>query len=367
MNPNQRFRETMRFGQPDRIPLEPGWPRESTLKVWHQQGLPAEEEWLPYLFHQLTLPVEAAFILTPVNVNFTMLPTFEEKVLERHQDHIVVQDWMGAIVEISDQYDVSYLRYAKDFVTRDWHRFPVQNRQDWEEKIRWRYNSNDPQRLQSSDGRDGILSLTFNGPFWQMREWCGFEGLCFLMAEQPDFVQTMADFWSEFITNILERIVTRTRIDRVMVSEDMAYKAHSMISPRMIRRFILPAWQRWIRILSQAGDPVIMIDSDGYIGELLSLFIEAGFDATWPVEVAAGNDLVTYRRQYGQRIAFGGGIDKRALAAGGAVMQSELDRLAPVIRSGGYLPGCDHGVPPDISWPNFVAYSRRLAELTGWL
>jgi hypothetical protein len=110
-----------------------------------------------------------------------------------------------------------------------------------------------------------------------------------------------------------------------------------------------------------------MVDSDGYIGELLPLFIEAGFDATWPVEVAAGNDLVAYRQRYGQRIAFGSGIDKRALSAGGIVMQSELDRLAPVIRSGGYLPGCDHGVPPDISWPNFVAYSQRLAELTGWL
>ena len=76
------------------------------------------------------------------------------------------------------------------------------------------------------------------------------------------------------------------------------------------------------------------------------------------MEVAAGNDMVAYRRQYGRSIAFGGGIDKRALATGGAVMQAELERLAPVIRSGGYLPGCDHGVPPDISWPNFVAYSQ---------
>ncbi len=357
----------MRFGQPDRIPFEPGWPRESTLKVWHQQGLPAEEEWLSYLLRLLTLPAEAAFILTPVKTNFTMVPTFEEKVLEHSQGHIIAQDWTGAIVEISDQYDVTYLRYAKDFVTRRWHRFPVQNCQDWMEKLVWRYNPNDPQRFTATENGDGIQSLAFNGPFWQMREWCGLEGLCFLMAEQPDFVQDLADFWSEFVTNILERVVTQIRIDRVMVSEDMAYKAHSMISPPMIRRFLLPVWQRWIRLLRQAGDPVIMVDSDGYIGELLPLFIEAGFDATWPVEVAAGNDLVTYRRKYGKSIAFGGGIDKRALAAGGTVMKSELDRLAPVIRSGGYLPGCDHGVPADISWPDFVAYSRRLAELTGWL
>ena len=60
-------------------------------------------------------------------------------------------------------------------------------------------------------------------------------------------------------------------------------------------------------------------------------------------------------------------MDKRALAAGGAVMHAELDRLAPLIAAGGYLPTCDHGVPPDISWPNFIAYTRRLAQLTGWL
>jgi hypothetical protein len=31
------------------------------------------------------------------------------------------------------------------------------------------------------------------------------------------------------------------------------------------------------------------------------------------------------------------------------------------------LPTCDHGVPPDVSWPNFIEYTRRLAQLTGWL
>jgi len=42
-------------------------------------------------------------------------------------------------------------------------------------------------------------------------------------------------------------------------------------------------------------------------------------------------------------------------------------RVAPLIEDGGYIPGCDHGVPADISWPNFVDYSRRPAQLTGWL
>ena len=49
------------------------------------------------------------------------------------------------------------------------------------------------------------------------------------------------------------------------------------------------------------------------------------------------------------------------------MIRAEIDRVRPVIEDGGYIPGCDHGVPHDISWPNFVHYARLLAQATGWL
>jgi hypothetical protein len=45
-----------------------------------------------------------------LGVSFSMLPTFEEKVLERRDGHVIFQDWMGATVEISDAYDLGHLR-----------------------------------------------------------------------------------------------------------------------------------------------------------------------------------------------------------------------------------------------------------------
>ncbi len=91
-------------------------------------------------------------------------------------------------------------------------------------------------------------------------------------------------------------------------------------------------------------------------------------DACSPMEVAAGNDIVAFRQQYSTQMAYLGGIDKRALAKGGDVMRTELLRvIPPLLETGGFIPGCDHGVPPDISWPNFVEYTRLLAQLTGWL
>jgi hypothetical protein len=83
--------------------------------------------------------------------------------------------------------------------------------------------------------------------------------------------------------------------------------------------------------------------------------------------VAAHNDINDFRRQFGHRMGYVGGVDKRAMAKGGQVIREELARLEPVIRDGGFIPGCDHGVPSDISWPDFLDYSRLLAQLTGWL
>lgn len=49
-------------------------------------------------------------------------------------------------------------------------------------------------------------------------------------------------------------------------------------------------------------------------------------------------------------------------------MRDEIVRIVPpLLERDGYIPGYDHGVPPDISWNNFVEYTQLLAKLTGWL
>ena len=376
MNSRQRFRETLLFGRPDKVPLQPGGPRESTLRAWHEQGLPENVHHYPYLLEVLGIEREETQAQVALDVSFKMIPTFEEKVLEHVDGHTIVQDWMGAITEISDEYDYTYIRSAKDFVTRKWHRFPVQGREDWEERMKWRYDPHHPDRFPEDLSercaalvdRDYPLSVSFNGPFWQMREWVGMENLCMLMIDDPEFVMDMADTWTEFVSATLKQITDRVELDVVRVSEDMAYKAHSMISPAMVRQFLMPAYRRWVSEIKASGCPIVDMDSDGNIEVLIPLWIESGINVCDPIEVAAGNDIVAYREHFGREMGYRGGIDKRALAAGGQAMRDEVMRVVPpLLKEGGFIPGCDHGVPPDISWPNFREYTRLLAELTGWL
>ena len=376
MNPRERFRETLLFGQPDKVPLSPGGPRESTLRAWHEQGLPEDVRWHDYLWEILGIERERTQPYVSLGVSFKMIPTFEEKVLEHKDGHYIVQDWMGAITEISDEYDYTYIRSAKDFVTRKWHRFPVQSRQDWEERMKWRFDPYHEERFPEDfeercaalRERDYPLSVSVNGPFWQMREWVGMENLCMLMIDDPAFVLEMAETWTEFVSATLEQIMDRVELDCVHFSEDMAYKAHSMISPAMVRQFLMPAYVRWVEEILVSGCPIVDMDSDGNIEVLIPLWIESGINVCDPIEVAAGNDIIAYRERFGKAMAYRGGIDKRAIAAGGQVMRDEVMRVVPpLLEDGGFIPGCDHGVPPDISWPNFIAYTRLLAQLTGWL
>ena len=132
-------------------------------------------------------------------------------------------------------------------------------------------------------------------------------------------------------------------------------------------RSLLPCWRRWTRLIRSAGVPIVEIDSDGYVGDLIPVWLEAGVNSNSPLEVAAGNDLPALRRQYGERMAWRGGVDKRAMAKGGTALAAEISRLQPVIEAGGYIPGCDHGIPADVSWPHYLEYVRLLARATGWL
>ena len=191
--------------------------------------LPENANWYDVLTETLGIERPRTKPHTSLGFDSLMIPQFEEKVLEHRDGHYVVQDWKGNVCEISDEFDVTYLRTAKDFVTRRWLRCPVETRDDWE-RMKLRYDLDAPgrwpedfeARCQAAADRDWVLAVHFHGPFWQMREWCGFEGLCMMMIEQPDFVEEMAAFWTDFVERMLQRICRLVTPDCVHIAEDMA-------------------------------------------------------------------------------------------------------------------------------------------------
>jgi uroporphyrinogen decarboxylase len=131
----------------------------------------------------------------------------------------------------------------------------------------------------------------------------------------------------------------------------------------MFREFLIPCYKKLTGMLRDHGVKIMIVDSDGSIWGLIPLFMEAGVTGMGPMEVAAGMDVVEVRKAF-PRLQILGGIDKRELARSKDAIDRELERrLSPLVGVGGYIPCCDHSVPPDVSWECFVHYRRRLTEL----
>lgn len=383
LNDRQRHAAVLTFGQTDCVPFTPGHGRRSTRAAWYRQGLPQHiTDYQQYLRQLLGLPEFVHQPAANLGMSMRMIPEFEEKVIEHHPapagstgpGSLIVQDWKGNICEISDEYSVHDLRDAVDFVTRNWLKCPVETHGDWLD-MKKRYDAYDSRRVPADIAercrllkqRDYWSAVSLHGPFWQLREWMGFENLCMAILDDPAFVHEMIVFWDDFITRYLERVFAHDVPDMVIINEDMAYKEKPMIGPEQCRRFLLPTWRRWADQCHKAGVKIVEVDSDGHVGMLIPVWIEAGIDSNSPMEVAAGNDLPAYRKLYGKDMAYRGGVDKREMAKGGKFIEQEIARLRPVIDAGGYIPGCDHGVPSDVSWPDFVHYAKLLAQATGLL
>jgi hypothetical protein len=101
---------------------------------------------------------------------------------------------LASIQEIgqSQQETSVILGHHQDFVTRKWHRFPVETEADWE-AIKRRYALHAPgrypedfgQRLRRLKERDYVAGVRVNGPFWQIEPDGGSRSLTIGCEAEP--------------------------------------------------------------------------------------------------------------------------------------------------------------------------------------
>jgi len=144
----------------------------------------------------------------------------------------------------------------------------------------------------------------------------------------------------------------------------MCYGSGPLISPETFRRVIQPAYTQVCGLCREHGVDTIWVDTDGKLDQLIPPFLEAGVNCMYPFEVGTwGADPIEYRRRFGRRLLMAGGFDKRLLARGPEAIEPEIERLKPLVDEGGYLPFCDHYVPPDVSLESFLFYIGKAREI----
>jgi uroporphyrinogen decarboxylase len=130
----------------------------------------------------------------------------------------------------------------------------------------------------------------------------------------------------------------------------------------MFEEFVVPYYRRLTGFLKEHGVKTIVVDTDGDCWKLIPGFLQGGVTGMYPFEVQAGMDVVEVRKQF-PKLVIQGGLDKTRVAAGKEAIDAELEAKLPYMLSqGGYIPFCDHMVPPDVPWQNFCYYRVRVRE-----
>jgi uroporphyrinogen decarboxylase len=356
MNPLERFNQTMNYGNPDRVPFHefmwPTWPE--TLERWAREG--------GYD------PERTDFGCDPWVVEYSWFwpqPPFERVIIAEDENYVTYVDPQGIVMR---EFKKNPQSSMPQFI-----RFPVETREGFRKYWRERMQPDLNQRI-GADWRERLRKLRhrtaplvviadrWGGFFGPLRNLVGVERLCMLFYDDPAFAEEMMDADAEFMIAMLSQMLEETDIDVFGFWEDMAYRTAPLISPALVRKYMLPRYREVVEFGRSRGVHFFGLDSDGNIDPLIPVWMDAGIDILYPFEVQAGMDVLAVRKTYGRDLRIWGGVDKRALVEGQAATDKELARIAPLIREGGYIPMLDHSATPDTPYSNYCYFLERLEK-----
>jgi uroporphyrinogen decarboxylase len=341
MTSRDRVLQAIAHEPPDRVPIHDS-PWGTTIERWHREGLPADQSphgyfgyefWGAWIDNSLQLPAET-------------LEDTPEYAVTKTADGNVWRNWKGktSTPELID--------------------FTITTREKWEEhKPRMVMNESrvawDAVRDSNRAAREAGQFCHFScGPgFTKVCDMVGPTRLMMAMVDDPEWVKDMALTDGRLCAEIAEAMIDRgIEFDAGWVFDDLGYKGKGFMSVEMYRELFWPGHKVISDVFKSRGLPMLL-HSCGYVEEYIPLFLEAGFDVLQPLEVKAGMDLVRLKREWGDRLAFMGGIDVRAMAhPDPAVIEQEIASKIPAAKQGGgYIYHSDHSVPDNVS---FKQYSR---------
>lgn len=358
MNHRERFLRTIKFEEVDTLIIDNDFGlMPGLLERWHDEGLPESVKSDEDIKKYFDLPPNSKPL--PLNVDFD--PPFETGIIEETDEYVVSTDWVGRKAKMIKASSSISLPME----------FPVTDFKSWEDyKRRLQFHpgrvDDNLEKLAKDNIDKGLLNYFATiGFYWRPRDLLGDEGLCIAYYEQPELVRDIVETCSDLIDKVLRAALERIPIDVIHMNEDMAYKNASMIGKRQFDEFVAPYYKRIDKIVKEYGVGAFVMDTDGCFRELSGWLNDCGVQMIGPNEAQANNDIIAYRKRFGKKLAFYGGIDKKVLASGRDAIEAELTSKIPFMKEtgGGWIISPDHRVIKETPLSDFQYFIDRAKEL----
>jgi hypothetical protein len=214
--------------------------------------------------------------------------------------------------------------------------------------------------------RGSLVVAHIPGGFDEPRQLMGEEALCYALVEQPELIHDMLETIGATAGRVLDEASRQVTVDVLSVHEDLAGRSGPLLGPAMVAEFIRPYYRRVWDLLAARRARVFQQDSDGNMNPVIDAFLDCGITCMYPMEPAAGMDIVAVRRRHGPRLAVLGGLDKHVLRRSRHEIRAELEyKLQPSMRTGGVVFGLDHRIPNGTPLEHYRYYVRTAREILG--
>lgn len=339
MTQRDLFLDIMNYRPFDRLPVVHWHQWDETTVRWRNEGLPPNMGVREFL----GVPPHWTFI----GVNVGLFPLFEEQTISETADSRIYRDHEGVVCQAWK--GRSNIPHYLDYT--------LKTPQDWEQHYLPRLQP-DPARLPADWSKPVQNCLNSGLPIavgtgslmgW-IRNWMGVENLAYFMYDHRDvfaeMVQTIADLtcWG------LDQTLPHIQVDFAFGWEDICGRSGPFVSPDIFRECVAPGYAKIRAKLEHYGVKLYGIDSDGDVSALIGPWLDAGVNLQFPIEVGTWHaDGMAFRRRYGRDLRIIGHFDKMTLERDRAAVETEIERLMPLIRDGGYMLMPDHLITPGVS------------------
>jgi uroporphyrinogen decarboxylase len=215
------------------------------------------------------------------------------------------------------------------------------------------------------------LGIMWSAHFQDACAAFGMENALMTLLTAPEMFRAVIDRITRFYleANAIFYDAASDQLDAVLIGNDLGSQSGLMLSPELIREFVLPGTRQLVAQAQARGYKVIH-HSCGAVREIIPDLIAAGVDAIHPIQaLAAGMDPEGLRRDFGDRVAFCGGVDAQNLLVNGAPeqVQEKVRQLHRIFPTGLIISPSHEAILPDIPPANiealFTGMSKKNHEL----
>jgi uroporphyrinogen decarboxylase len=191
--------------------------------------------------------------------------------------------------------------------------------------------------------------------FAQASQLLGFEGMSYLLADQPDLAAAVFDHAGSIAYEGAKIMAQSDKVQIIFGGDDMGFNNGLLVSPKVLKEYSLP-WHRKMAAEAHKHGKLYLLHACGDIREILPYLIdEVCIDARHSYQDII-EPVVEAKRRWGDRIAVLGGIDMDFLCRSDeqAIRKRVRETLDVCLPGGGYCLGTGNTVANYVPMDNYL-------------